>query len=453
MRIVLALLFFLTVTVSRAQILPDVDPDLGPVTGEVYVDVDRLTAARLTHFESVEHLIDSKTLDFPSIEFNLTSVPLAQVLQLYFSEVARSPYVICSEVLSDSRFVSLRASGRALDRAMLVALLEANGLALNMVGGVATVCVKAPELTEEQKAARHGKVFTYRPKNRSVSDLIRVASPLVVGIFANGNSGSGVPLSMLGGRSSSASTDLPKNDVDEVLVFSGEQTQIDRLKDLLHALDSPITSVMVRAVLYEVSAADTKASALKVLADMFNGNFGVTIGATTGSFANSLSITSSHFDFIASMISEDSRFKVLTRPFLRVQNGRSARFQVGQDVPVAGEILFNPNGQATQSVKYVSSGVILDVAAQVRGNSIGLDVIQTVSNFVKTTVGNSENPTLNKRELATSLTLTDGEIVVLGGLNDVQEERSGQGLFGWNFAKSEATREGQLLLLLQAEKI
>ncbi len=448
--VVIIAMFF--IRAALGQPLPGIDPKVGPVAGHVYVDPDRWSAAELAKFESIEHLLNSKASESESVGFNLTSVPLSQVIQLYFSEVARSAYVICSEVLSDTRYVSLRASGKALDRAMMVALLDANGLALNMVGGVATVCAKPPELTEEQKAARNGKVFTYKPRHRSVSDLIRVATPLVVGVFANGNSGRGVALPLAGSRSSAATTSLPISEIDEVLVFSGESKQIGRLKEIVAALDTPSSSVMVKAVLYEVSNSSTEASALKVIADLLGGKLGVTIGGSMLS-GGSLSITSSNLDFVASMISEDSRFKVLTRPFLRVQNGRSARFQVGQDVPVAGEILFNPNGQSAQSFKYVSSGVIFDVSAHIRGDAIGLDIVQTVSSFVKTTVGNSDNPTLNKRELSTSLTMGNGEIVVLGGLSDVQRERSTQGLFGWNFAKSEGSRNGQLVLVLQAEKV
>ncbi|WP_447918756.1 type II secretion system protein GspD [Achromobacter aegrifaciens] len=237
------------------------------------------------------------------------------------------------------------------------------------------------------------------------------------------------------------------------MTLDHERMRIDwALKEIMVALDVPSWSVIVRAVLYEVSDSAMEASALKVIADLVNGKVGVSIGGA-GLSGNSLSISSTSLDFVASMISEDSRFKILTRPFLRVQNGKSARFQVGQDVPVVGEILFNPNGQSAQSFKYVSSGVIFEVAAHIREGAIGLDIVQTVSNFVKTTVGNSENPTANKREISTSLTLGDGEIVILGGLSDEQRERSAQGLFGWNFAKSEGTRNSQLVLVLQAQRV
>lgn len=435
---------------AKSQPLPGVDPNVGPVAGQVYVDPDRWNAMAAAKFESIEHLLDSKTQGVDPPGFDLVSVPLSQVIQLYFSEVARSPYVICSEVLADNRFVSLRASGKALDRTMMVALLEANGLALNLIANIPTVCVKPPQLSEGQKAARNGKVFTYRPKHRSVSDLVRVATPLVEGVFANGSGSRG---SSLVGNAAGSSSGLEPSEIDEVLIFSGDAGQIVRLKEIVAALDSPSSSVLVNAILYEVAESSSDASALKVIADLLGGKLGVTVGGGSGVSGNSLSITTPSLDFVASMISEDSRFKVLTRPFLRVQNGRTARFQVGQDVPVAGEILFNPNGQSAQSFKYASSGVIFNVSAYIRGEAIGLDIVQTVSSFVKTTVGNAENPTLNKREISTSLTLGDGEIVILGGLRDEQRERSAQGLFGWNFAKSEGTRNSQLVLILQAQRV
>lgn len=453
MRYLSAIAFMIAMVIMapkvKSQPLPGVDQNVGPVAGQVYVDPDRWNAMAAAKFESIEHLLDSKTQGVDPPGFDLVSVPLSQVIQLYFSEVARSPYVICSEVLADNRFVSLRASGKALDRTMMVALLEANGLALNLIANIPTVCVKPPQLSEGQKAARNGKVFTYRPKHRSVSDLVRVATPLVEGVFANGGSRG----SSMVGNAAGPSSGGESSEIDEVLIFSGDARQIERLKEIVAALDGPSSSVLVNAILYEVAESSSDASALKVISDLLGGKLGVTVGGGSGVLGNSLSITTPSLDFVASMISEDSRFKVLTRPFLRVQNGRTARFQVGQDVPVAGEILFNPNGQSAQSFKYASSGVIFNVSAYIRGEAIGLDIVQTVSSFVKTTVGNSENPTLNKREISTSLTLGDGEIVILGGLRDEQRERSSQGLFGWNFAKSEGTRNSQLVLILQAQRV
>ncbi|MNV92117.1 Bacterial type II and III secretion system protein [compost metagenome] len=72
---------------------------------------------------------------------------------------------------------------------------------------------------------------------------------------------------------------------------------------------------------------------------------------------------------------------------------------------------------------------------------------------MKTTTGNSENPTLNKREIQTALSVADGEMVVLGGLTDNKEEKAKSGLFGWNFSSSDSDSKSELMLLLQVERI
>lgn len=380
--------------------------------------------------------------------FDMQRMPISQVISLYFKEVSRQPYVLCDSVLNDNRFVSIRAGGRSLDDAIFKAVLDANGYEVRDVSGVATVCLKPVEEKVDINATK-GKPFVYRPQFQEVGYLVDLLSPLVEGHFANKRSGGGA-LRVGAGDDSSITTAMQSSRSDEFLVFSGKPEAIERLKGLLESLDVETPSVVVRAVLYEVSKSKTDASALKMLSDMFSGRVGLSIGTDT--FANTLSINTPSFEFVASAISEDGRFKVVTAPFARVRNNQRVRLQVGEDVPVAGQILINPNGQTTQSTEYRSSGVILDVTARVRQGVIDVDLVQTVSNFVQTKTGNA-NPTLNKREIQTSLSVSDGELVVLGGLNDAKEERAKRGLFGWNFSKSDSDSKSELVLLLQVERI
>lgn len=450
---------------ASAEMWPAVDPSKGPVAGEVYVDLDRLRAARdeqhgsaEPRYDNIDALLSSQGLFAPSGgDFDLSSMPLGRVLELYFSEVARVPYVICGEVLADGRLVSLRASGRSLDRAALVALLDVNGLSLRMIGGVATVCVKPVEerLTEEQRMARSGEVYTYVPKYRSADELVNFAKPLVVGVFAGsvGNGSTTLPVSS--GRSTVASSSAGSG-LGGVVVFSGSKLQIKRLEQILKSVDTPVQSVQVRAALYEVTDSDSSGSVLKVIGDLFGGKVGFSMGSGSfvpGSGGGGLNVSLPNFDFIAGILSEDSRFQLVSQPSVRVLDGRSARLQVGQDVPVTEEILFNPQGQATQSVQYHSSGTILDVTVHVRGASILLNLTQTLSDFQQNKVGSSDNPVLFKRELQSDLMVSDGEIVVLGGLSDDKKTDTKSGFFGLNFAKSKNYSKSQLVLLLQAEKI
>lgn len=314
--------------------------------------------------------------------------------------------------------------------------------------------MKSMPLTAGSKgiAASTEVPFVYRPQYREVSYLVGLLSPMVQGIFAN--QAVSAPVPAVGGENQLSSQSVSSTyqvREDDCLLFSGSATQVKRLQQLLKQLDVPEASILVKAVLYEVKQDTAHGSALKLVSDLLKGRLGLSMGSDN--LLNTLSIKAPSFDVVASAISSDGRFKVMTSPFARVKNHQSVRLQVGQDVPVAGQILLNPNGQTMQSTEYHSSGVILNVVAHIRDQVVDLDVVQTVSNFVKTVTGNTSNPTMNKREIQTAITLANGEMVLLGGLLDNQSEEAKSGLLGWNFSKSKASMNSELLLLIQAERL
>jgi len=72
--------------------------------------------------------------------FDMQAVPLNTLVNLYFKEVNKHSYFICSDVLNDSRIVSVRASGKLLDAAMVSQVLQLNGYEAKEVDGFITVC-------------------------------------------------------------------------------------------------------------------------------------------------------------------------------------------------------------------------------------------------------------------------------------------------------------------------
>lgn len=122
---------------------------------------------------------------------------------------------------------------------------------------------------------------------------------------------------------------------------------------------------------------------------------------------------------------------------------------------MTGSILTNATGQAQQSIEYRSAGTIFEVSPRVRDKSIDVDLFQQISTFVATQTGVNGSPTLNKREIRTSLTVEDGEILVIGGLNDVKEDASKSGLWFLPFAtsKSSSSSNTELLVILEVKRI
>lgn len=75
--------------------------------------------------------------------FDLQRMPLSQLVSLYFKEVHPQPYVLCDTLLKDHRLVSLRASGKDLEVAMLRAVLALHGYEVRQQQGVMMVAVKS----------------------------------------------------------------------------------------------------------------------------------------------------------------------------------------------------------------------------------------------------------------------------------------------------------------------
>ena len=114
---------------------------------------------------------------------------------------------------------------------------------------------------------------------------------------------------------------------------------------------------------------------------------------------------------VASAFESDGRFKVVTSPYQRVRPGKTARFVSGSQVSVLGAIVTNQNCSTQQSFERIESGTILEISPVVRDDSVDVDLFQQVSPFVRT--DSSSQPTLNKRELRTSLSVKDGEVALL----------------------------------------
>jgi type II secretory pathway component GspD/PulD (secretin) len=101
----------------------------------------------------------------------------------------------------------------------------------------------------------------------------------------------------------------------------------------------------------------------------------------------------------------------------------------------------------------VESGTILEISPVVHDSGVDVDLFQQVSSFVSTGAGTQ--PTLNKRELRTSLTVQDGKVAVIAGLDETKDDdtRSGLSFLPFSLSKSRSTRRSQLVLVMQLQRL
>lgn len=386
----------------------------------------------------------------PKLDFQ--GINVAQVIALLYGEVLKQPYVLDPKVLVDQRMVSFRFDGNKGElRSFLRAFIDSLGFVIETRGGVDFVTVKPAEQKDPPF-----ELFVYHPKYRELAYLTELLGPLFkTGAFT-------VNRTVRADPGDASSTPAPAGTAaalidqkSDVMVFQGTPTEVDMLKRVLPQVDTAMGEVLVKGAVYEVSTGRNEASGFQLALSLLGGKLGVTIGAAPKG-DNAITFKTATIDAAIGALAGDSRFKVVSTPYLRVQSGRHASLTVGQDVPVLASVSY-PQGGGTpvRSIEYKSSGVIFNLAPQVRDSAIDLEVSQQVSNFVKTETGVDDSPTLIKRELRTHVSAQDGELIVLGGLRDEKDNASHTGLsFLPDFlrARSSSSNQTEILLMLQLTK-
>ena len=126
--------------------------------------------------------------------------------------------------------------------------------------------------------------------------------------------------------------------------------------------------------------------------------------------------------------------KVLSNPSLVVVNNQVATLQVGDAVPIStGSANVLNSATATSNtivntIDYRNTGVILRVSPRISVNgTVRLDVEQEISN-VSPTTASSLTPTVSERRVKSSISVANGQTVLLAGLISEQKNLNRNGI-------------------------
>lgn len=398
------------------------------------------------------------------ISLKFESAPVVDVVRVVYSDVAGLPVVISGAALRNSERVTMLLPKISREAAMvqIEAIAAQSGLRIDKSAGVVVVDKR------EEEAEGKGEVV-YRPRYRAVTYLVDLLSPLFsVGAFSYQRGVRPLQDAKPMVDATKTATAQPAVKVDtggtayslidkapDVLLFKGTALEVSRLEKLLRQLDTPTPELLVKAMVYEVSTVNTERSAIAIAASLLRGKLSIAAGsAAAGDY--SAVFKNATLTAIYDALSQDSRFKVVSQPQVRLGSGSSGRLMVGTKTPVVNGSQLDRNGNTITTVDYKPSGVILDLKADVRGDVSQLTIDQEISQFSATTNGVNNTPTLITRQLQTSVSMADGEVLVIGGLDEEKSEVGSAGL-SWlpAFLRSsnEQRSKTEILLFLQAQRI
>ncbi|CDG21373.1 Type II/III secretion system protein [Xenorhabdus poinarii G6] len=385
------------------------------------------------------------------VNFSLDGVTVPKSVNFIYSQVFKKPFMISPDVITDTRLVSFHITPDLDEKAFFVRYLNNMGIGVTNKSGVDYIYkLKIVEPVIPQHT------FVYKPRYRSVGYLTSVLSSVVQGRFGYGSSmstyvgGSKAPNHSASGANSFSSS-------GDMLVFYGTKADISRIEQILPSIDTVSDEVYVGGYVYQVQTTERNGSGLALAAKLLSQRFSIQIGGNGSGIGmdNFIKFSSGNINALVELFNTDSRFTVVSSPSLRARSGTSASFSVGEDVPVLSNVSYSGD-KPIQSVEYRSSGVIFNVMPEVRQNVIDLSISQELSNFAKTHTGVNNSPTLIKRNIQTSVSVNDGDIILIGGLADNKDTDANTGLSfmpSWLSSSSKEKTKTDIVIILQAKKV
>jgi general secretion pathway protein D len=217
---------------------------------------------------------------------------------------------------------------------------------------------------------------------------------------------------------------------NNALIIEATPHDYEIVKHTLAQLDILPRQVLIDAKIYEVDL--TGALSFGVSAFLQNNGTSTSPIATLGTFGQAGSaLTAQTFALIGAtrtlqlFLTADenrSRVRTLSAPSILVTDNSSARIQVGASVPIPIGSALTPiqssgNSIFAQTIQYQDTGIILTVTPHINSSGIVLlNITQEVSSAIPNTTSQIVAPVINKNEFQTSVILSDGEPLALGGI-------------------------------------
>jgi general secretion pathway protein D len=230
---------------------------------------------------------------------------------------------------------------------------------------------------------------------------------------------------------------------NSVVIYSN-QDDYAVIERSLRELDRPQMQVEIEATIAEVTLTD----ALQYGVQYYLGSTDVHAGSNNGSISLSTSTASALLSqslpglnvllgsqaspkVVLSALSTLTSVKVLSAPSLVVTDNQPAFLQVGDSVPVStgSATVLSTSNTVVNTITMQDTGIILKVWPHIHANgTVELEIEQEVSGVVGGVSTTNLNPTISQRRIHSTVAVTSGQTVLLGGLMSEEADKTQTGI-------------------------
>ncbi len=222
-----------------------------------------------------------------------------------------------------------------------------------------------------------------------------------------------------------------------------EKTYPEQLHALLQLLrndiDVPARQVVIEALVVEVDS--KKMNELGTSFGLVRKDFSISMDVDrngnlpfVGNFDNTTEYSKGFYASLNAMV-QNGQAEILSNPSVLVLNGRQARIQVGQQVPVSQAVM--TSNHVRSGVKYIQTGIVLNLRPRISedGSEVTMQV-ETIVSSVNTATSNPLAdstgvilaPWVDNRQVQSFVRVADNTPFIVGGLISSDKQNSSSGL-------------------------
>ena len=217
------------------------------------------------------------------------------------------------------------------------------------------------------------------------------------------------------------------------VLYRGNGQEWSRIRTLIERLDKPVPQVLIEVLLAEVTLSGKEESGIEYLASFGINGRGVDAQLTAGGLSFTLDGAGATRALLR-LAYEDNRVALRSLPRLIVKSGESGSIFAGTQVPILSQraegVQVAGSTSIVQQIQYRDTGVTLNITPIVQAN--GLVDLTIGQQFSETRAAGAASltPTILTRDLQTSMTLRDGQSVLMGGLISESQSQGRSGVPG-----------------------
>ncbi|MCW5942973.1 MAG: hypothetical protein KIS66_12120 [Fimbriimonadaceae bacterium] len=221
-------------------------------------------------------------------------------------------------------------------------------------------------------------------------------------------------------------TVIPDTNTNSLIVVTTPENA-ELVQSILGQLDKIPEQVMIETIIVEATLDSSSKLGVEwtFLQGKAFGNTGTngTIGSDFNIQGNTqdppqgfkYSLTGGNLDLFMNALKSDTRFEVLSTPRIFTSNNVQAEINISQSVPYVLSSREDANGNLTFTYAFQDVGIVLTVTPRITANGyVTMDVVQTANDLQGFTDFNA--PIVNQRQADTTVTVKDGETIILGGI-------------------------------------